>query len=353
MSIGPLRIEQYETVSYDTNMNPLGIPASVKQSISGSLDAIRQEPDTYYGKLRDTIASYAGTSSDRIVTGNSTLDLLRLFTALVSPKKALVPVPSADVYTRVLSEYGCEVTTYTLSEENEFRLDPDDLIRRLDSSLDMLILGNPSNPTSKKITRADISEIAEACSALDIFLVVDEMYVEFLDDWDKVTAVPLTDEFENLAVIRSTSKFFAVPGLSVAYAILRNPVYRQIIEQTENRKAVSSLSAIAVTAMLKDEKYISESRSMVHTERSLIYLAMSTSRAIRLYKPEANFMLVRLLNPDISSRTVAEHCRQYGIMIRRCDDIPGLGDRYIRFCFMKPKQNDLAVNTILEICEKE
>ena len=60
-------------------------------------------------------------------------------------------------------------------------------------------------------------------------------------------------------------------------------------------------------------------------------------------------MLVKLLKDDVTSADVAAHCSQRGIIIRKCDDIKGLSNKYIRFCFMNPKQNDLMVNTILEI----
>ena len=76
---------------------------------------------------------------------------------------------------------------------------------------------------------------------------------------------------------------------------------------------------------------------------------MSTSKTIKLIKPDANFMLVKLLKDDITSSDVAAHCNQRGIIIRKCDDIRGLSNKYIRICFMNPKQNDLMVNTILEI----
>jgi threonine-phosphate decarboxylase len=101
--------------------------------------------------------------------------------------------------------------------------------------------------------------------------------------------------------------------------------------------------------MFNDEEYITQSVSTIHTERSLVYLAMSTSRSIHLFKPDANFMLVKLLKDDITSADVAAHASQRGIIIRKCDDIRGLSNKYIRLCFMNPKQNDLMVNTILEI----
>ena len=349
MNSGPLRIGQYETVLYDANLNPLGIPASVKQSIANNIGSIIKYPDLYYANLKTAISDYAGTSLERIIMGNGSPDLLRLFAALLTPKKALIPFPCSTEYGKVMKAYGCEVVDYALDEEKDYELDVTDLIQKLDSSLDLVIIGNPNNPTSKRITREDIASLAEACKMLDIFLLVDEMYVEFLDDYEEVTAVPLTDEFTNLAVLRSVSKFFAVPGLRFAYAVMNNDELAQIIDLTTTKNNIATLSAIAGVDMFKDTKYIEESRSMVHTERSLVYLAMKPCRTIRLFKPDANFMLVKLLKEDLTSSQVAEHCSLRGIMLRRCDDMKGLGNKYIRFCFMNPKQNDLMVNTILEI----
>ncbi len=349
MSPNQLRIEQYETVLYDANLNPLGIPVSVKQSIANNISSIIKYPDIYYANLKTAIADYAGTSLERIIMGNGSPDLLRLFAALLTPKKAMILVPSSTEYEKVMNAYGTETVFYELDEEQEYELDVTDLMSKLDSSLDLLIIGNPNNPTSKMITRDEMAQLAEACKALDIFLLVDEMYVEFLDDYDEVTSVPLTDEFENLAVLRSVSKFFAVPGLRFAYAIMNNEELGRIIDLTTTKNNIATLSAIAGIDMFKDTKYIEDSRSTIHTERSLVYLAMAPCRTIRLFKPQANFMLMKILKEDLNSSMVAEHCSLRGIMIRRCDDIRGLSNKYIRFCFMNPKQNDLMVNTILEV----
>lgn len=346
---GPLRIEQYETVLYDANLNPLGIPSSVKQSIANNIGSIIKYPDLYYSNLKIAISDYAGTTLERIIMGNGSPDLLRLFAALLTPKKALIPYPCSTEYAKVMKAYGCEVADYALDEEKDFELDAAEFIRALDASLDLVIIGNPNNPTSRRISREDIASIAEACKALDIFLLVDEMYVEFLDDYEEVTAVPLTEKYSNIAVLRSVSKFFAVPGLRFAYAVMNNDELAQIIDLTTTKNNIATLSAIAGVDMFKDAKYIEDSRSMVHTERSLVYLAMKPCRTIRLFKPDANFMLMKLLKEGLTSSEVAEHCALRGIHIRRCDDMKGLGNKYLRFCFMNPKQNDLMVNTILEI----
>lgn len=349
MNNAPLRIEQYETVLFNANLNPKGIPESVTQAIKENISSIVKYPDIYYNKLKTAVSSYVGAPLENIVMGNGSTDLLKLYGALLLPKKALLLTPGPSEFENVLSAYNVELSFYDLKEEEDFKLDMDDLIAQLTDDLDLIIIANPNNPTSKKIELADIRKLTEACKEKNIFLIIDEMYIEFLDDYKKYTAVPLTEEFDNISVIRSVSKFFAVPGLRFAYAIMNNPEHKEIIDLTTTKNNIASLTAIAITDMFKDEEYITESQSMIHTERSLVYLAMSTSKTIKLIKPDANFMLVKLLKDDLSSSDVAMHCNQRGIIIRKCDDIRGLSDKYIRMCFMKPKQNDLMVNTILEI----
>ena len=114
MSNGPLRIEQYETVRYDINCNPLGVPDSVTRAIMENISAVGRYPDTYYDPLRNAIASYACCAPEHLVLGSGSSDLLRLFVALLAPKKALLPIPSATDYEHVLSVYGCETDFYEL-----------------------------------------------------------------------------------------------------------------------------------------------------------------------------------------------------------------------------------------------
>lgn len=75
---------------------------------------------------------------------------------------------------------------------------------------------------------------------------------------------------------------------------------------------------------------------------------MATKKDVKLFKPYANFMLVKLLKDDVTAQSVADACNLKGIVIRNCENIRGLSNKYIRFCFMKPEQNDLLVNTILD-----
>lgn len=348
MNNAPLRLEQYETVLFNANMNPLGVPDSVTKAIASNLDSVIRNPSDYYDKLRQSISAYTECSPEHIVLGSGSTDLIKLFLALIAPKKAMIPVPSNTDYENDLNIYGCETVFYELSEANNYILDVQDFIAALDSSYDMIILPNPNNPTSQIISGDDIETIAEACKELGIFVLIDEMYIEFTENCQSLTAIPLVQHYDNIAVLRSISKFFSVPGLRLAYAIMNNPDNMEVIKMTATPNTISTLSVIACTEMFHDHAYIERSRSQIFTERNLIYSAMSTCKNLKLYKPYANFMLVRILKADMTAGILAANCNLKGIVLRNCSDIRGLDDQYIRFCFMNPAQNDLMVNTILE-----
>lgn len=344
-----LRLEQYETVRYDLNCNPFGVPKSVTNEITQYLPIIGQYPDTYYEPLKNTIAEYAGCDKSHLVLGSGLSDLLRLFIALQAPKKALILSPTATEYEKVLSIYGCAVDTFQLDIASDFRPEVTALIAQFDESYDMVIIGNPNNPTSQILTREEIEKIAKACKEHDIYLLIDEMYIEFTDKYEEITSVPLVADYDNLVILRSISKFFSVPGLRLAYAIMNNETNMAIINMTATPNNISVLTAVAVTAMLKDRTYIRESKSTVYTERNLIFSAMNKNRKIRLVKPYANYLLMEILDPSMTAADVLDHCRQKGLILRNCHDFNGLNNKFVRFSVMNPSQNDLLVNTILDL----
>ena len=349
MSNGPLRIEQYETVRYDINCNPLGVPESVTRAIIENIDSIGRYPDVYYEPLKSAIASYAGCAPEYLVTGSGSSDLLRLFVALLTPKKALLPIPSAMDYEHVLSVYGCDIDFYELDINKDYQLDMDDFITRLSPEYDIVILGNPNNPTSQSVSREDIEKLAKACQEYDIFLLLDEMYIEFTENYESRTAISLVNTYENMVILRSVSKFFSVPGLRLAYAVMNNETNMAIINMTATPNSISCLTAAACTAMLEDTSYIRESHSRIFTERNLIYSAMSTNKNLRLFKPSANFVLMQILKEDVTAKSLLAHCNMKGIVLRNCEDFHGLDSHFVRFSIMNPMQNDLMVNTILDL----
>ena len=342
-------IGQVETVRADLNMNPLGIPESVTRAIADNMKQLSVYPDNTTKKLKEAISSYTGAPADDIIAGSSSYEFVKILCEFTSPKKAILITPGAQNYEKLLSMNGCDITYYEAPEEDDFNIDIADFISKLSEDIDIVFISNPNGTTSQIIDSESMEFIAKICDGNGITLVVDEEYMDFVDDISANSAISLTSAYENIVVLRNTTKFFAVPGLRLAYMVTSNPVLKKTLEITGLPFAIGKLVEAAGTAMFNDEKYIADSRELIRTERSLVYSALSTHKSIKLYRPSANFILIKLKKSDISAGDVVEHCLPKGLYIRSCADIRGLDNKYIRFCFMNPKQDDQLVNTILEI----
>lgn len=341
-------ISQDSIVPYGANVNPLGISPMAKQALIDNIDAIKAYPDRDYVSLRTSISNYCGANVENIILGNGTSDLIRLTLETLSPAKTMILGPTYSEYARAAQLVASDVEMYMLKNIDDFELDLDLFLKALNDSIELLIICNPNNPTGKAINREDMDRILERCLELDIFVMVDETYVEFVEDIHQISSIVLTKKYDNLIVLRSVSKFFAAPGIRLGYAITSNTDF---LEETSNGKIPWNISTYASVAgvMFEDEHYINLTKSLIQTERNLIYSALSSRKTIKVFKPTANFVLIKLLKEDLTASQVFEYCIKKGYMIRDCTDYEGLGEKYIRFCFMKPEQNDNIVNTILEI----
>lgn len=342
-------IAQNETVRADLNMNPLGIPDTVKKAVSESTGLLSSYPDRCCEKLRDAIAAYTGARADNIITGGSSYEFVKLLCEFASPKKAILVTPGSQNYEKLLTLSGCDITYFETPESEDFALDIASFIAKLSEDTDIIFISNPNGTTSQIIDTESLEFIAKICEGNDILMVVDEEYMDFADDIGLHTAIPLTEKYENVVVLRNTTKFFAVPGLRLSYMITGNIVLKKTLDISGLPFAISTLAQAAGTAMFGDTEYIERSRELIHTERNLVYSALATGKSIKLYKPSANFILIQLLSDKVTAADVVDYCQSRGLYIRSCAGMRGLDNKYIRFCFMNPKQDDLLVNTILEI----
>ena len=211
----------------------------------------------------------------------------------------------------------------------------------------MLIICNPNNPTGTAINTSDMRRILDACKECDIFVMVDETYVEFAEDINKISSVSLTRTYTNIAILRGTSKFFAAPGLRLGYAICSNSDLIQAINRRKDPWTINSIAVVAGTLMFSDTEYINATRQLISLERERLYRLFEESTRFKPYKPEGNFMLLQILEDGITSQMLFDKCIREGLMIRDCSTFPYLGENYIRLCFMNPEDNTKLANLLL------
>jgi threonine-phosphate decarboxylase len=344
-------IKKEDIISFSANVNPLGISFSLKNTLAENLDAITSYPDREYKALRACIARYTDSQMENVIVGNGSTELISLFIQTQHPKKAMILGPTYSEYEREVSLEGGTVNYYPLKEKEGFTLNTADFCSHLNDSLDLLILCNPNNPTSTAINRTQMRQILDTCLQYGIFVMVDETYAEFTPKEERVTSIPLTNNYNNLIILRGTSKFFAAPGLRLGYAITGNQDVCKAINTRKNPWTINSLAEIAGRLMFQDQEYIAQTSQLITKERERLFLELSSWDTVKVYRPSANFILMQILKDDVTSGQLFDHCIRKGLMIRDCSTFPFLSDKFVRFCMMKPEQNDMLMEAFRQLLE--
>ncbi|MDO4614836.1 MAG: histidinol-phosphate transaminase [Lachnospiraceae bacterium] len=341
-------IKKEDITSFSANVNPIGIPDSLKAELAANLDCVTAYPERDYAHLRKAIAEYTGTEPEYVLTGNGSTELLSLFIETSRPKKALILGPTYSEYEREVTLAGGSTSYYPLEEKDDFRLDTDAFCSAIDDETDLVIICNPNNPTSSAVSRPAMRKILDVCLRKHAVVLTDETYAEFAEDKDAVSSIPLCGSYDNLIVIRGTSKFFACPGLRLGYGVTGSEKIRRAVTDRQNPWSTNSLAELAGRTMFKDQEFISRTKELLSSERSRMIDILSTWPEVKVYPANANFLLFRIEKEGVTAQELFEHCIQKGLMIRNCASFPFLDERYVRFCFMMPEDNDRLLSAMRE-----
>ena len=175
-------IKKEDIIPFAGNVNPLGISPLLKKSMASHIESISEYPDRDYKELRSTLALYCNVPMEHIIVGNGATEMISLTMQLLRPKHALLLSPTYSEYTREIDLIGGHVEEYFLREDLDFKLDLNDLISKLTDDIDLLAICNPNNPTSSALNTEEITKILTHCKLHDIFVMIDETYVEFAPD---------------------------------------------------------------------------------------------------------------------------------------------------------------------------
>lgn len=335
-------------VGFGANVNPLGISEKIKKEISDNLNVIMTYPDRNYTSLKKVISNYCNVRPEHVVVGNGSTELISMLISHLRPRKALLVGPTYSEYEREIGLCGGEMVYYNLSPENEFQIDMESFLDYLDNSIDLLILCNPNNPTSSAVSAENIERILKKCIQKNIFVMVDETYVEFAPDIADITCMPFVENYKNIMVIRGVSKFFAAPGLRLGYGVTSNMAFIHLLKTHQNPWSLNSIGALAGEKMLTDDDFIKTTRSLIHTERERIYQELNEIKYLHTFKPIANFFLVKILKEDVTSFDVFDYLIRKGLMVRDCSSFQNLDGEYFRFCIMNPEDNSRLLDGLKE-----
>ncbi|OQY39436.1 threonine-phosphate decarboxylase [Candidatus Atribacteria bacterium 4572_76] len=335
-------ISSEKIIDFSANINPLGFSSKIREAIIKNLDQLSHYPDPECKKAKKEISGYFKIDYENILLGNGSTELIYLIVQTIKPKKALIPVPTFCEYERALNNNNVSINFYKLKEKQEFLVSIDEITPRL-AGIDLVFLCNPNNPTGTFLPKKEILNLVKEVQKRKIFLVLDEA---FIDLYEEDSLIKEVKNYNYLIILRSLTKFYGLPGLRIGFAASSPKLIKKLdpklIKKLETQKipwSVNSLAQIAVREVLRDEKYISKSRSFLLKEKKFLYRELSNIKGLKAYKPSANFIFIKLLK-NISSEILQNHLGRKGILIRNCSNFRGLEKgKFIRVAVRTRKEN--------------
>lgn len=335
-------------LDFSVNVNPLGAPENVLAAAADSIRECFHYPDSRCGRFRRAVSSWYQIPEDEIIFGNGAADLIFSVVRAVKPEKAVLLAPSFLEYANALNSAGATIEFFYLKEENGFSIPVGQYLEFLERKRpQMIFLCNPSNPAGVLTGRQDLSRILEFCRLKQIFAVVDECFLEFLENPGRFSALDeVKDGMENLMVIQAPTKTFALAGLRAGYGFLNN---RSLMEQMTcmvQPWGVSIPAQAAGTAVFWDgrEEYLRRTRAFIKEEKAFLENGLKEG-GFTVYGGEANFLFFKDL-PERKPGRLYTELLERGILIRCCGNYEGLDGRFYRICVGNRRENQKLLETI-------
>lgn len=325
-------------VKLNTNENPFPPSPKVMQAIAAiEPEQLRRYPNAQGDAFREAAAPVLDVSSDMIITGNGSDDVLAVaLLTFCSPGDTLAyPHPTYSLYP-VMAELD-EVKTAEVPWERDWSLPIDGLLATKPRAI---FLANPNAPSATFVSPQRIEEL---CKKFDGLVLIDEAYVDFADD----NCLPLVREYENIVITRTVSKAYSLAGLRFGFAVARADVIKEM-NKARDSYPCDAISVAAATAAILDQEYARKTWEHVKSERNRLSSEL-TQMGWKVLPSHANFILASV--PDGRGKDAYLGLKRQGILVRYFDK-PGLSDK-LRITVGTSQENNALIGGVKALTATE
>lgn len=334
-------------LDFSASISPLGPPNSAIAAIHSQIGNLRHYPDPNYSELRLALSHFHQIPFEWILPGNGSAELLTLIgRELANLTATALVTPAFGDYYRTLAAYNAKVLEFPLFLGNrEWGLGTGDKNENTSSSAlsslsplspssspSGLLLNNPHNPTGRLFSREAILPYLEEYA----LVVVDEAFMDFVSPEAEQSLIGVVQEYPNLVILRSLTKFYSLPGLRLGYAIAHPDRLAQW-QSWRDPWPVNTLAAAAAMAALQDQEFQVQTWQWLPPARNQLFQGLAAIPGLQPLESAANFLLVE---SQISSLQLQQQLLQHHqILIRDCLSFKELGDRFFRVAVRSESDN--------------
>ena len=281
-----------------------------------------------------------------LVTPGANAIIYLAVSCLVNPgEEVIVPDPGFPTYYSAIRYCGAIPVTVPLYESNQFRLNPDDLRKRITPQTRLIIINSPSNPTGAVMTPDEINEVARIAAEHDIYLLSDEIYARMVFAGENRFHTPaILDQCkERTIIINGFSKAFAMTGWRLGVAIGPKEVIEKmgLIVQTIVSCVPPFIQMAGIEAIKGDQSATSEMLTAYQQRRDVLVAGLNGIPGVRCVKPEgALYAFPNILATQMTSEEFADFAlEKAGVALLPGNNFGGQGEGYIRLCYVNTLEN--------------
>ena len=259
--------------------------------------------------------------------------------------------PGYPTYGSVTSFLGAKGVIVPLLEENEFRMNPDDIKDRITKKTKLIIVNSPQNPTGSVMTKSELEDIAELAEEHDVFVVSDEIYSKMTYDTKHYTPTSRDEAKERTVLLDGFSKYYAMTGWRLGYMVTPAKMAERL--QDFLVSAVSCTAAFTqyagLEALTGNQSFITEMMARFKEKRDLIVSGLNSIFGFNCQVPKGAFYAF----PNITETGMtSQECADHLLYNAGVATLPGTafglyGEGYLRFSYATTLENiDEAIEKI-------
>ena len=313
---------------FSTNVWYGGEPAGLKEHIFENWAHINRYPEVAGESLTAKIAAHHRLPTDRVLVANGTTESIYLIAQLFAGKKTTIVTPAFSEYEDACAMHGHEMQFLNWRE----CLD----LPRL--KCDLVFICNPNNPTG--FTFPDLQywlRMNRQC-----VFVVDEAFIDFAPSAESMTEA--LSQFDNLIIMRSLTKAYAIPGLRLGYIIAGN----DWIDQLLRLKQPWSVNAIALAAGCYIFDHFNETQPPIQrllSDKNELVTRLRLNEVLEIGESETHFFLAKTILRN-AAQLKSFLLEEYQILIRDAGNFRSLTRQHFRIATLSPEKNELLINAL-------
>lgn len=342
-----------DIVHFEIGDPDFGTPANIVKVACDSLKAGETHYTSSMGmrEFREAVCQttlrtrgFSPNINQVLVTPGANIIIYYVIRCLVNPgDEVIVPDPGFPSYYSAIKFCDAVAVTVPLKEENSFRMDPEDLRKKITDKTRLIIINSPHNPTGSVMTPDEIDRIAEIAEEYDIFLYSDEIYARMnLDKKNQFRSPSIKDHCKKRTVVANGfSKAFAMTGWRLGTAIGPEDLIEKmgLLLQTTSSCVSPFLQRAGIEAIVGDQLEVDAMMKEYKERRDLLVDELNTIPGIRCLKPGGAFYVFpNITDTKLSSDEFADlMLEKAGVALLPGTNFGQYGKGYVRLCYAVSK----------------